>query len=98
MGTLILQALTLGGAAVTLLRAEPVLNKCGPQTPVVIRASFYLLSVAALWQLAGIITGDVPTVPACLLFDGVAALLLCERRLRLLCPVRRVNGGRHVSH
>lgn len=89
MGSLILQALTLAGATVTLFRAEPALDKCGPKTPVMIRASFFLLAVAALWQVAGIATGDVPTIPACLLFDGVAALLVCERRLRLLCPVTR---------
>lgn len=89
MESLILQVLTLAGALVTIVRVEPVLDRCDPVTPVMVRTAFYLLAVAALWQVAGIVTGDVPTVPACLLFDGVATLLLCDRRLRLLCPVRQ---------
>jgi hypothetical protein len=45
----------------------------------------FLLVVGSAAQLGSIIlSGHIPTAPETLLFAGVAALLSCERRMRVL--------------
>lgn len=85
----IIALLTVASSAIMLWRAEPALNRMSPATPFVVRLAMWLLVVAACAQLLTLITGRLPDWPAVLLHIGVAALLLCERRLRVLVPRQR---------
>lgn len=85
----ILALLTVASSAIILWRAEPALNRMSPATPFVVRLAVWLLVVAACAQLVTLITGRLPDWPAVLLQLGVAALLMCERRLRVLVPRQR---------
>lgn len=89
MTTPILQAIVLVAALVIVVRSEPALNRMSRCTPFMIRASFHLLTVGALAEIVFILAGDVPSWPTAITSVGVAALLFCERRLRLLCPPPR---------
>jgi hypothetical protein len=89
MTTAILQAIVLMAAIVIVVRSEPALNRMSPCTPFMIRASFHLLTVGAVAEIVFILAGDVPSWPTAITSVGVAALLFCERRLRLLCPPTR---------
>ena len=89
MTTSILQAIVLVAALVIVVRSEPALNRMSRCTPFMIRASFHLLTVGAVAEIVFILAGDVPSWPTAITSVGVAALLLCERRLRLLCPPPR---------
>lgn len=86
MTTLLLQAIVLVAAVVIVWRAEPALNRMSPCTPFMIRASFLLLTVGAASEIVFIFAGDVPSWPSAIMTIGAAALLFCERRLRILCP------------
>lgn len=89
MTTSILQAIVLVAALVIVVRSEPALNRMSRCTPFMIRASFHLLTVGAIAEIVFILAGDVPSWPTAITSVGVAALLFCERRLRLLCPPPR---------
>lgn len=89
MTTSILQAIVLMAALVIVVRSEPALNRMSRCTPFMIRASFHLLTVGAIAEIVFILAGDVPSWPTAITSVGVAALLFCERRLRLLCPPTR---------
>lgn len=89
MTTSILQAIVLVAALVIVVRSEPALNRMSRCTPFMIRASFHLLTVGAIAEIVFILAGDVPSWPTAITSVGVAALLFCERRLRLLCPPTR---------
>ena len=86
MSTLILQAIVLVAAVVIIVRTEPALNRMSRCTPLLIRAAFHLLTLGAIAQIVFILDGDVPTWPMAIVCAGVAVLLICERRLRVLCP------------
>ena len=86
---LILQCAELLLAGVMLWRAEPALNRMSRCTPFMIRASFHLLTLGAAAEIVFILSGEVPSWPTAITTVGVAALLICERRLRLLCPPTR---------
>ena len=89
MTTSILQAIVLVAALVIVVRSGPALNRMSRCTPFMIRASFHLLTVGAIAEIVFILAGDVPSWPTAITSVGVAALLFCERRLRLLCPPTR---------
>lgn len=91
MTTSILQVIVLVAALVIVVRSEPALNRMSRCTPFMIRASFHLLTVGAIAEIVFILAGDVPSWPTAITLVGVAALLFCERRLRLLCPPPRRN-------
>lgn len=86
MTHILLQAIVLVAAVIIVWRAEPALNRMSPCTPFLIRVSFLLLTVGAAAEIVFIFAGDVPSWPAAITTIGVAALLFCERRLRVLCP------------
>lgn len=88
MSDLVLQGLVLAAAVVVLARAEPAINRMGRATPHRLAAAFVLLAVGAVAQILAILAGHVPALPEALLTVGVAALLACERRLRVLCRER----------
>lgn len=89
MTTLLLQAIVLVAAVIIVWRAEPALNRMSPCTPFLIRVSFLMLAVGAVAEIVFIFAGDVPSWPTAITTVGAAALLFCERRLRLLCPPTR---------
>lgn len=89
MTTMLLQSIVLVAAVIIVWRAEPALNRMSPCTPFLIRVSFLMLAVGAVAEIVFIFAGDVPSWPTAITSAGVAALLFCERRLRLLCPPQR---------
>lgn len=89
MTALLLKFVVLIAAGVIIVRAEPALNRMSRCTPFMIRASFNLLTLGAAAQIVFIMVGEVPSWPTAITTVGVAALLICERRLRLLCPPTR---------
>lgn len=92
MTPLILQVVVVISAAVIVARAEPALNRMGKSTPIMIRFSIHLLAVGALAEIGCIVFGgEVPTWPTVITTAGIAALLFCERRLRVLCqqPIKK---------
>ena len=89
MTALLLKFVVLLAAGVIVVRAEPALNRMSRCTPFMVRASFHLLTLGAVAEIVFILSGDVPTWPTAIMIIGVAALLICERRLRILCPPTR---------
>lgn len=86
MSALILQTIVLVAAVVIILRTEPALNRMSRVTPLLVRSAFHLLTLGAVSEIVFILSGDVPTWSMAILCAGVAVLLICERRLRVLCP------------
>ncbi|WP_412479926.1 hypothetical protein [Azonexus sp. IMCC34839] len=76
-------------AIIIIYRTEPVLNRMSRCTPFMVRAAFYLLSIGAACQIVSVVTGESTSISSAIMTGGVAALLVCERRLRVLCPAQR---------
>ena len=73
--------------ATILMRAEPALNRMTGETQFLVRISMILLAVGALAQAGNIILMDyVPSINELIINAGVAALLCCERRIRVIVP------------
>lgn len=86
---LLKQALALLACVVIVWRAEPALNRCGRDTTLSINVAIWLLHAVALLSAYDILTGDVPPWIVIAGGWGVAMMLLCERRIRILLrPVR----------
>lgn len=85
MITSIMQAIVVLAALVIIVRTEPALNRMSRCTPFMVRAAFHLLALGAAAEIVCIVVGDVPSWPTAIVTAGVAALLICERRL-LQCP------------
>lgn len=92
MTPIILQAIVILAGIVIIVRVEPALNRMSRCTPFMVRVAFHLLALGAAAQIVCIVVGDVPSCPTAIVTAGIAALLICERRLRLLClpPKRRL--------
>lgn len=86
MITLTLSVASAAACAVILWRAEPALNRMTPGTHAVVRIAMWLITVGAAAQLVGIVTGIAPQWQNVVLEIGIACLLSCERRLRVLIP------------
>lgn len=85
-----LQIVSAGAAGVILYRVEPSLNRMSGHTHIMVRISMFLLVVAATAQLGSVVLfGHIPSASEALLFAGVASLLSCERRMRVLIPSQR---------
>lgn len=85
-----LQIASALSAFVVLLRAEPALGRMSGATHPVVRISLWLLVVGAAARLGSIVLyGTVPTAYEVITAAGVALLLLCERRIRILVPPGR---------
>lgn len=78
-----------------LWRAEPALNCMTPGTHFTVRLAMWLLVVGAAAQLLALAMGAVPQWPTVVLELGVACLLYCERRLRVLIPRPRKPATDH---
>lgn len=85
MITSIMQAIVVLAALVIIVRTEPALNRMSHCTPFMVRAAFHLLALGAAAEIVCIVVGDVPSWPTAIVTAGVAALLICKRRL-LQCP------------
>lgn len=89
MTALLLQAIVLVAAVIIVWRAEPALNRMGPCTPFLVRVSFHQLTLGGVAEIAFILGGEVPSGSTAIVITGAAAILVCERRLRILCPSPR---------
>jgi hypothetical protein len=86
---LLLQALTAVAALLIFARAEPALNRMSAGTPILLRAAMHLLTVGAVATAGCILLFRyVPTAGQAVTTVGIALLLVCERRLRVLVPPR----------
>ena len=85
MMDLALQIVTVIACAIVVFRVEPALNKMTGGTLMIVRLSFYQLAVGAGAELLAILAfGYVPGLREMVMACGIATLLLCERRIRLL--------------
>ena len=79
------QLLTVMACALIFWRSEPVLNRCHfTQTAFLINVAFYMLTIGSLVLGGSVLFGGVPSWPTTILTVGIAMLLLCERRVRVL--------------
>jgi membrane protein YqaA with SNARE-associated domain len=89
-----LQIVSALSAFVVLLRAEPALGRMSGATHPTVRISLWLLVVGAAARLGSIVLyGIVPPAYEVITAAGIALLLLCERRIRIL-----VRPGRRRAH
>lgn len=81
----IAQLVAAGACIVILVRSEPAINRMRwGKTPILIMVSFWCLAVGAAGGIVEILYGYIPPLPVVLGGVGVAALLVCERRIRYL--------------
>lgn len=78
-------------AGMVIWRGEPALAKMRKGTPILLRFSLWLLVVGAFARLVWISLGNVPDPVTLLMLGGVAAMLLCERRVSVLTRGRRTR-------
>lgn len=78
-------------AGMVIWRGEPALAKMRKGTPILLRFSLWLLVVGAFARLVWISLGNVPDPVTLLMLGGVAAMLLCERRITVLTRGRRTR-------
>lgn len=91
----LLQLTTIAASAVILTRSEPAINRMGRQTSFLVRMSMHFLTVGAVGEIGSILLfSTVPELATCIVLVGIAALLVCERRVRALTgPLGRVGNG-----
>lgn len=89
MIALLLQAVVLAAAAIIVVRAEPALNRMSKTTPFLVRVSFHLLTLGAVAEIVFVLAGGIPAWQSAITTVGIAALLFCERRMRILFPPQR---------
>lgn len=86
MTALLLKVIVVLASLVIVFRSEPALNRMTRATPILVRLAFYLLTLGAVAEILFVLAGKVPNWPTAIMLAGIAALLFCERRLRLLYP------------
>lgn len=80
-----------------LFRTEPALNRMTGGTQMIVRLSFYQIAVSAGAELLAIVAfGYIPGWREGMLSGGLAALLLCERRIHYLANFKR-EGSRQYQ-
>lgn len=85
-----LQVVCVIASVVVLWRAEPALNRMSRCTHLALRLAVHLLCVGASAQIGAVVLlHHVPSVPEAIMTVGVALLLTCERRMRVLVPPAR---------
>lgn len=82
------QILLVAACLVIICRAEPALNRMGETTPLLIRIAFHLLALCAASGILYTLTGKVPDWLTVLFAIAAAALLFCERRIKVLTRIR----------
>jgi len=89
-----LQGLGIVLCLIILARAEPAINRMGGNAPpAIVRLAFALLVTGAVAGILGILAGNVPDASSLILAAGTAALIFCERRIRLLTRIRPNRKG-----
>ena len=89
------QLVACAACAVIAWRTEPALNRMGRCTHILVRFAMHLLLMSAVAQIGAIVLfGQVPGLPAVIMLLGIALLLLCERRVRVLVPLGRPREAR----
>lgn len=86
---ILLKLACVAACLLIVARCEPVLNRMGRHTPLLAFAAFFLLAIGASIQVACIALGEQPSFAATVLCGGIAALLVCERRLRVFFKVQK---------
>lgn len=79
-------------AGMVIWKGEPALAKIRKGTPILLRFSLWLLVVGSFARLVWISLGNVPDPVTLLMLGGVAAMLLCERRITVLTRGRWARG------
>lgn len=79
-------------AGMVIWKGEPALANMRKGTPILLRFSLWLLVVGSFARLVWISLGNVPDPVTLLMLGGVAAMLLCERRITVLTRGRRGKG------
>lgn len=82
-------------AGIILWRAEPAINRMSTSTNPMIRYAVLLIAAGALSMILYTLAGDPPGIGTLILATGVALMLLCERRVRILIPPQK--GRRHAA-
>lgn len=90
--TTLLQIIVVIASVVVLVRAEPALNRMNRGTPILVRLAFMLLTLGAVANILFVLAGRTPSWSTAIMLAGIAALLFCERRLRLLYPPQQRRG------
>ena len=85
--------------AVLLIRTEPAINRMRKDTtPFKVRLTFALLAAGSAGGILSIISGRVPSLIDLCISGGITALLLCERRVRLITRFNSQKKGlRHAQ-
>lgn len=86
MCAIVLRVVVLLASVIVLARSEPALNRMDRDTSLIVRVAFHLLAVGAAAQIVFLVLGDLPSWPTAIVLVGVAGLLICEKRLRILAP------------
>lgn len=98
MPDLLTQILFLAACLTILVRTEPA-NACmSCRTPMLIRIAFNLLAAGALAGILYTAGGAVPSWQAVVLALGIATLLLCDRRIRVLTGIRPTDHKEKGAH
>lgn len=85
----VLQALAALACVVVIVRAEPALSRMTQYTDMRVRIAIWLCIVGAAGRLGWIVLGGVPDPITVIMMIGLAALLICERRIRVLTGIRK---------
>ncbi len=78
------QILTVAACRVVIVRADRAANNMDGDTDTLVRYAFILLAASAAAGIVAIAMGYVPGWREPLMSGGIAALMLAERRIRLL--------------
>ncbi len=80
----VLQIMTATACLIVIVRADAALNNMDKHTDTLVRYAFLLLAASAAAGIFAIWLGYVPGWREPLMSGGIAALMLAERRIRLL--------------
>lgn len=76
------QAITAAACLIVIIRSEGAINRMTRATNMLVRLSFMQIAASAVAGLLAIGIGYVPGWREILMSWGVAALMICDRRLR----------------
>lgn len=86
------QIVVASASIIIFVRSEGAMARMHASTHLIIRLAMWLLTVGAVANVGAIaLFGHIPDVPSVLLTVGIATLLMCERRMRILIPTRKAT-------
>lgn len=83
------QGVAVTACIVIIWRSEPALANMTAGTHFLVRFSMWLAVVGAVARIGWVMLGGVPDPITLVMLIGMAALIVCERRLRVLTGTRR---------